>query len=77
MHTATPEPQGSPRLIEYARRASCQDAMRTALQIQTVANELRNMFDGRILPLAAGMLLSGVIADLESEAKKLMDSVTP
>lgn len=50
-----------------------QDDRREALQIQVIANELRDRFKGRVMPTTAAFLISGLIADLTIEAKALME----
>lgn len=73
MQTATPEPQGSPRLIEYARRAAHQDNMRKAVRYQALANEMSDVFQEWLMPAQDQFTLSNYIALLNIRAAKLME----
>lgn len=66
------EPQGSPRLIEYARRAAHQDNVRKSIRYQALANEMSDVFQEWLMPVQDQFTLSNYIAMLNSRAAKLM-----
>lgn len=61
------------RLFQRAGTTSARHGEVEAQQLERIAAEIMAQFQGRTLPLRAELLLSGVIADLRSEAQRLME----
>lgn len=67
-------PQGSPRLIEYARQVAYQDDLREAIRLQALANEMRDVFDDWPLSQRDFEAMAQLAAMLEARARGLMES---